>query len=192
MHYSIRICKKERPVIDTTILIAQLREGRTDVFTEIIEEYQYPLIRYLSRLTGDDNLAQDLAQDTFLQAYKNILKTDSELNLKAWLYGIATNNALQYHRRKKIISLIPFEIIKKLEPYQNLSNSQDPTEKIAISDTLVQIPYDKRICLVLHYVEGFRYREIAETLGISEEAVRKRVSRGKQMFKRLYDRGGEK
>jgi RNA polymerase sigma-70 factor (ECF subfamily) len=179
-------------MIDTAILMAQLREGRTDVFAQVIEEYQYPLIRYLSRLTGDDDLAQDLAQDTFLQVYKNILKTDSELNLKAWLYRIATNNALQYHRRKKIVSLIPFEIMRKPEPHQNLSHLQDPTERIAISDALIQIPYEKRICLVLHYVEGFRYREIAETLGISEEAVRKRISRGKQIFKRLYDGGGEK
>jgi RNA polymerase sigma-70 factor (ECF subfamily) len=179
-------------MIDTAILVARLREGKTDVFAEIIEEYQYPLIRYLSRLTGDDDLAQDLAQDTFLQAYKNILKTDTELNLKAWLYRIATNNALQYHRRKKIISLIPFEIMRKPEPHHFGSHTQDLTEKIAVSDVLIQIPYEKRICLVLHYVEGFRYREIAETLGISEEAVRKRVSRGKQIFKRLYDEGEKK
>jgi DNA-directed RNA polymerase specialized sigma24 family protein len=45
--------------------------------------------------------------------------------------------------------------------------------------------------VVLHYVEGFMYREIAETMGISEEAVRKRVTRGVQVFRRLYDGGEE-
>jgi DNA-directed RNA polymerase specialized sigma24 family protein len=44
-----------------------------------------------------------------------------------------------------------------------------------------------RYCLVLHLVEGFKYREIAETLGISEDAVRMRVARGKEAFRRCYD-----
>ena len=94
--------------MDEAQVIALIRTGDTDAFAEIIEQYQAPIIRYLYRLTGDYEVAQDLAQDTFLQAYKGILKTKSELSFKAWLYRIATNNALQLRRRKRLLSFIHF------------------------------------------------------------------------------------
>ena len=80
-------------MLDDTQVIAQVRTGQTDAFGHIVERYQLPIVRYLTRLTGNIETARDLAQDTFLQAYKSILKTKSELSLKAWLYRIATNNA---------------------------------------------------------------------------------------------------
>ena len=87
---------------------AQVRTGHSDAFGEIIEHYQRPIVRYLLRMTGNYEVAQDLAQDTFLQAFRGIHKTRSELSLKAWLYRIATNNANQYHRRRRLLSFIPF------------------------------------------------------------------------------------
>ena len=71
-------------------VIDMVRAGEVDAFAEIVEHYQAPILRYLYRLTGDYQMAQDLAQDTFLQAYKGILKTKADLSLKAWLYRIAT------------------------------------------------------------------------------------------------------
>jgi RNA polymerase sigma-70 factor (ECF subfamily) len=65
-------------------------------------------------------------------------------------------------------------------------------EEMSIQEVLRKIPPEQRVCLVLHYVEGFKYREIADTLGISEEAVQKRVSRGKHLFRQLYEGGTNK
>jgi len=170
-------------------VIALVRAGEADAFTEIIEHYQAAIIRYLYRLTGDYEMAKDLAQDTFIQAYKGILKTDAELSFKAWLYRIATNNAGQHRRRKKLLSFIPFTT--KEQDIPDTANQSDcPAERIAINESLLKIPEEQRTCLVLHFVEGFKYREIAETLGCSEEAVRKRVARGKKLFTDLYDREG--
>ncbi len=56
-------------------VIAQVRTGRTDAFGEIIEHYQAPIVRYLLRLTGSHEVAEDLAQDTFLSAYRGILNS---------------------------------------------------------------------------------------------------------------------
>ncbi len=176
--------------MEAVALVAMIRAGSVDAFAEIVEHYQVPVIRYLYRLTGDYETAQDLAQETFIQAYKGILKTNSELRLKPWLYRIATNNAWQYHRRRRLLSFIPFDDLRK-SGAPNVENQSDGTvEEMAIQETLRKVPAEQRACLVLHFVEGFKYREIAETLGISEDAVRKRVSRGKQIFRRLYN-GGE-
>jgi RNA polymerase sigma-70 factor (ECF subfamily) len=169
-------------------VIALVRDGETDAFAAIIEHYQAPIIRYLFRMTGDYETARDLAQDTFVQAYKGILKTEAELSFKAWLYRIATNNALQHHRRKRLLAFIPFSTKEN----ENLAadNRADCQDTAAIQETLHKIPHDQRTCVILHFIEGFKYREIALTLGISEEAVRKRVARGRKLFIEEYNRGG--
>ncbi|MFC1865379.1 RNA polymerase sigma factor [Chloroflexota bacterium] len=169
--------------------IALVRKGNTDAFAEIVECYQAPIFRYLYRMTGEWELARDLAQDTFLKAYKNILKTDSNLSFKAWLYRIATNNALQHYRRKRLISFIPLVDSVQNECVDEVSHKRIE-DKLAIEEALLKIPKDQKVCFVLHFVEGFKYREIADILGIKEDAVRKRVARGSNEFKRIYRQTG--
>jgi RNA polymerase sigma factor (sigma-70 family) len=170
-------------------VIALVRAGEVDAFVEIVEHYQSPIIRYLYHLTGDYETAKDLAQDTFIQAYTGILKTRAELSFKAWLYRIATNNAWQHQRRKKLLSFVPFTVKKHDVP--DLKDNVDCSGKaLEIQEAMIKIPDEQRTCVVLHFVEGFKYREIAETLGISEEAVRKRVARGRKLFIEEYNKGG--
>lgn len=174
--------------MDEANIVVLVRAGSTDAFAEIVTHYQASITRYLYRMTGDYEMAQDLAQETFVQAYKGILKTHSELSLKAWLYRIATNNALQIFRRKRIISFIPFSRAAKtdLSKLHAKDISGDIGENMAIKEALLNIPQEQRVCILLHFVEGFKYREIAETLKISEDAVRMRVARGSEEFRRLY------
>jgi len=68
---------------DEAQMINLIRSGDTDAFTGIVERYQGPIIRYLHRLTGEYEVALDLAQDTFVRAYQGILKTDTKLSLQA-------------------------------------------------------------------------------------------------------------
>ena len=144
-----------------------------------------PIVGYLRRLTGDHEGAQDLAQDTFVQAYKSILKTSSELSLKAWLYKIATNNARQFHRRRRLLSFIPLSGEEHSETPETGPSSR-VVERMTIEEALLKVPHDRRVCMALHFVEGLKYREIADIVGVSEEAVRKRVARGSQDFRREY------
>lgn len=170
-------------------VITMVRSGNIDAFAEIVERYQSPIAGYLYRLTGEYEVALDLTQDTFIQAFKSIFKLKESILFKSWLYGIATNKALQYRRHKKIITFIPLENLKT-----DLSGGNNPVkvndEKIMIETTLLKIPEEQRICMLLHFIEGFKYREIAQTLGISEDAVRMRVTRGSQEFRRQYMSAG--
>ena len=172
--------------MDEAQVITLIREGQKDAFDEIVVSYEMPLTRYLARLTGNTEVARDLAQKTFLQAYKGILKTRSDLSLKAWLFRIATNNALQHQRRKRILNFIPFSKLGESTANSLAAPSQDSDERLAVEEALLKVPMDQRTCLVLHFVEGFKYREIAELAGISEEAVRKRVARGSERFRSEY------
>ncbi|MFC2070268.1 RNA polymerase sigma factor [Chloroflexota bacterium] len=113
----------------------------------------------------------------------------SELSLRAWLYRIAENNVRQHYRRKKLVSFIPFSGFKKEEA--SAGDCADEMERsMAIEEALLNVPQEQRVCLALHFVEGFKYGEIADILEISEEAVRKWVARGSQVFRKLYSAGG--
>lgn len=133
-------------------------------------------------------MARDLAQDTFVQAYRAILKTRSELRFKAWLYRIATNNALQYHRRRRLLSFVPFVGSEGPELRDTNTSPDAVPERMAIQEALMAVPLQRRECLVLHYVEGLKYKEIAGIADATEEAVRKRVSRGSKEFREAYRR----
>lgn len=118
--------------LDDAQAIALVRSGETDAFATIIETYQTRIVRYLYRLTGDRDEAEDLAQDTFLQAYQSILKTTSELSLSAWLYRIAMNNANRRWRRRKLISFIPLVGTEKADPYAFEGSPNRVIERVLI------------------------------------------------------------
>jgi RNA polymerase sigma-70 factor, ECF subfamily len=172
--------------VDEATAVARVRSGQVDAFAEIIDLYEAPILRYLARMTGDAELARDLAQDTFLQAFKSIVSTNSELMLKAWLYKIATNNALQHHRRRKILSFIPFLNFAENDIPEPRNGPRLVDDKIDVQRALLGVPIDQRTALVLHYVEGLKYREIADVLSTTEEAIRKRVARGSEAFRLAY------
>jgi len=173
---------------DDSLSIKMLRAGTTDAFGSIVEHYQAQIFSYLFRLTREHELARDLAQDTFVQAYEGILKTQNITNLRAWLYRIATNNAYKHFRRAKILSFLSLDHHKT--PVREEVEAE-VSEQIEIREALRAVPLNMRICLLLHLVYGFKYREIAAMQGISEDAVRMRVARGKHAFIQYYQ-GGKK
>src|SRR5579859_1306936 len=90
-------------------VVEHLRAGHEPTYYTLIERLQQPLTGYLHRLVGDREVALDLAQDTFLQVYKEIGKTSGELKLDAWIYRIATNYGLRFLNRKRLRQMIHLE-----------------------------------------------------------------------------------
>jgi RNA polymerase sigma-70 factor (ECF subfamily) len=172
-------------LLDDRDIIALMRSGNSDSFSEMVERYQAQIRRYLFRVTGDYFLAQDLAQETFVNAYQGILKTKTEISFKSWLYRIATNNAYQYLRHKKLVTFVPQDDTKEQQP-QDSVDSSNCEDRIAVEEALLKIPKEHRTCILLHWVEGLKYVEIGAILGITEEAARKRVTRGSEEFKKVF------
>ncbi len=194
-------------VTDVQGVVASLRAGDTRAFHELIERLQQPIIVYLHRLVGDQEVALDLAQDTFLQVYKEIGKTSAELALDAWIYRIATNFGLRYLNRKRRWSFIPFSAFgfgnfteedalalsgehddeSTLHFSSRSPNIEEQTEtRLLVQQTLLQLKPMDAACLQLHYGDGFNYEQIGRIIGISPEAVRKRVARGVGKFRAIY------
>lgn len=179
--------------------VTRLRSGDTQAFRSLMERLQYPITGYLHRLVGDREVALDLAQDTFLQVYKEISKTSSQLDLDAWIYRIATNYGLRYLNRKRLRVFIPFSFSSESQDGEELDYdmAQDRTmiepsfeerteTSMLIKEAFGLLSPKDAACVQLHYSAGFTYEQIGNIVKISPEAVRKRVARGVEKFRRVY------
>lgn len=174
-------------MLDDLAVIALIRSGHIDAFAELVGRYQSAIERYLFRLTGNFDMTQDLAQESFIKAYEGIIKTSREIVFKPWLYRIATNTAYQRLRHQKILAFIPLD--EDCETAGPSGDTDAGETKLAVEEALLKIPHDNRICLLLHFEQGLKYAEIGDVLGISEEAARKRVCRASRDFKKIFDSG---
>ena len=184
--------------------VARLRAGDAEAFRLLVERLQQPITGYLNRLVGDREVALDLAQDTFLQVYREIEKTSVDLALDAWIYRIATNYGLRYLNRKRLHQFVHFSFDSNLSSDENMHASnfiyadgtllpgpsiEDLIEmRMLIEQALSSLTPKDAVCLQLHYGNGFTYEQIGRIIAITPEAVRKRVARGVEKFRDVYGR----
>jgi RNA polymerase sigma-70 factor (ECF subfamily) len=175
-------------VTEESALVARARGGDLEAFEAIMIQYEGRLLRFLTGLVGDVEVARELCQDSFLAAYEALPRVKGDLRLSAWLHTIALNRARSHHRRRRLRSFIPFE-----EERCTVSVS-DAQESIAVNDAvrrvLDRLPQNYAQPLLLQAVSGLSCREIAEVLGSTEGAVKVRLLRAREAFRRLYEEEG--
>jgi RNA polymerase sigma-70 factor, ECF subfamily len=170
--------------------VERLRARDATAFRSLIERLQQPITGYLHRLVGDREVALDLAQDTFVQVYKEIDKTSEDLSLDAWIYRIATNYGLRYLNRKRLKQFVRLESRENFDESLSIAGPEEQTEtRILVQQALGTMKPKDAAVLQLHYGNGFTYEEIGQVVGMSSEAVRKRVARSVEKFRKVY---GEK
>ena len=180
---------KAKLVMDVQV-VECLRARDAQAFRTLIERLQQPLTAYVHRLVGDREVALDLAQDTFLQVYKEIGKTSQDLLLDAWIYRIATNYGLRYLNRKRLKQFVGLDRPFSSEDFNaNLAvpgpENQAET-RILVHEALSRMKPKDAVCLLLHYGNGFTYEEISQVVEMTPEAIRKRVARSVERFRTLY------
>jgi RNA polymerase sigma-70 factor (ECF subfamily) len=156
--------------------------------TELFEQFHEAVFAYLYRLVGDREWAHDLSQDTFLRLFRSRHRLPQVTNQRAWLYRIATNVALNALKRGRRFTWMP---------WQNTDDTAlaapDPTEpsdqRLAVEQALAQVPLHYRAPLLLHSHYGFSVREVAEALNISQGAVKTRLYRAREKFRKVYGGG---
>jgi RNA polymerase sigma-70 factor (ECF subfamily) len=168
-------------------VVERLRARDAQAFRSLIDRLQQPIIGYLHRLVGDREVALDLAQDTFVQVYKEIGKTSNDLPLDAWIYRIATNYGLRYLNRKRLKQFVRLEGRENFDESLMVEGPEDQAEiRILVQQALGTMKPKDAAVLQLHYGNGFTYEEIGEVVGLSSEAVRKRVARSVEKFREAY------
>jgi RNA polymerase sigma factor (sigma-70 family) len=100
------------PVPDD-VLVRRVQAGNTEAFEELVRRYERKVYNITYRLMGNEQDASEALQDAFMRAFRFIGKFQFKSSFFTWLYRIATNNALQYLRRKKLFSAILFNHLRK-------------------------------------------------------------------------------
>ncbi len=143
-------------------------------FEELVEARSREIYAYALRLTGDRDEADDLFQETFLAAFRAFGRARDD-QLRAWLYQIATNKAIDARRRAR--RLVRLDDLELAAPARDGVASADLAAAIRV------LPMHERVAFVLRRVQDLPYAEVANTLGISEEAARQRVSQATRKVK---------
>lgn len=173
------------------ILVEKIQRGQTKHFAEILERYQAKLTRYARKFLADPKDAEDVVQEVFIKAYRNIQSFDVARKFSSWLYRVAHNECINFLRKKKIESL-PLLDLDTLFPHISREEHQDELNvqeiKNQIETSLKNLDLKYREPLVLYYLEGFDYKEIADILRIPMATVGIRLSRGRKLLKDDYER----
>ncbi len=160
-------------------------QGTLD-FDALFQQYYRPLSSFLYRMLGDLQLAQDVTQDCFMKLHLAMQAGQPLVNVRAWLYRVATNAALDERRRRKHITWLPLLATSERHESEHL----DPEDQVILRDRLQQvlagISPNLAVCLLLHLHHGFSHDEIACILGISSGAARTRLQRGREAFKERW------
>lgn len=145
-------------------------------------EYAQPLQRYLWRLTGSHEQAEDLMQETFVKALRAYARRGSDDQLGAWLFRIARNTALDSLRRERLRPSTPLSDIH----LQTLAaGTVGPTvdEEEPILAALAQLPPTYRDLLLLHSYAGYSLKAIVALWGVKEGTVKSRLHRARAQFR---------
>jgi len=167
-------------------LSERLRRGDVGAFAAIYDEYHQRICRYLYSLVRDGGLAEDLAQQTFVKAYKALAGGEPPENLNAWLYTIATRTALSALRRRRLIAWLPLSLGDVAR--SSLAREQEIRlgEREHVAQALVRLSKADAACLLLRFQQGLSYEELAGVLGSSVPAARMRLSRTRAAFREAY------
>jgi len=178
------------PTNDEQDLIRRLQAGEQAAYAEMVEQYAGRIYNLALRLMGDEAAAEDVLQETFLNAFRAIGRFEGRSRLGTWLYRIANNTALMQLRKKEPATFSldsPLETDEGEEiprqffdfcclPERDLLSDEARAEMRAAIDAL---PESLRVVFVLRDIEGLSTRETADTLGLSVPAVKTRLMRAR-------------
>ena len=188
----------KRPLVDADrSLVDAAAAGDLDAFEALVQRHQTRLVGYLRGMTHAESDAEDLAQDTFLRAYRSLKGFRGTSSFKTWLYQIATNvfrTWLEKKRSQAALSAVSLDepvpgTGERIEPAGEIDPEGRHIRRDSLERALAALPEDQRAAVLLRDVEGFEYREIAEQLGVPLGTVESRIFRGRQRLRELLQNG---
>lgn len=170
-------------------LIARARRGDEEAFRLIFERYTRPVISFIFYLVNARELAEELAQETFVRAYRNLDALRDEMKLSTWLFGIARNVAREHLReRRREQGNVGLDTDVALEVCDHRPSPAvellDKELQVRMSDALMRLDEDKRLVFTLKVYQQRSYDEIAEITGFSPAKVRNDLHRARAEMRR--------
>ncbi len=178
---------------DDQSLVRAFQEGDEKAFEEIVRRYQRQVANIVYLTMGGRAEVEDLTQEVFLRVYRSIGRVNVGQSLFSWIYRIALNLCIDELRRRKFKRILALETAEESSDrspaLQEATGASDDVmtqeRKLQILSALGKLTPAHRTALVLREYEDMSYREIADALQITEQAVKSRIFRAREELKDL-------
>ena len=167
------------------LLVGLARKGNRDAFAELVNRRQIWIRNLMRRCCGDITLADDLAQQVFLQAWRAIPRLQKSSRFAAWLKTMAVNTWLQYLRKN--------DPLRHAAEHTDARDAREDTTGVAmdLDEALAQLSDEVRLCIVLSYHEGMTHDEISELSGIPLGTIKSHIRRGTKRLREQLSAYGD-
>jgi RNA polymerase sigma-70 factor (ECF subfamily) len=182
-------------------VVALAQQGRDAAFRELVRRYERPVFSLIFRMVRDRELAEDLAQDTFVKVLNHIDRYRPEFKLSSWLFKIANNVAIDYLRKRQVptismdgsphastadaVESTRFEIADPQE--SALAEMESRELGSAIESAIASLRPEYRSCIMLRHVEDRSYEEIAATLDLPLGTVKTYIHRARHELRKALE-----
>jgi RNA polymerase sigma-70 factor (ECF subfamily) len=169
-------------------LVEQVQTGQDRAFDELMARYKKPILNFVYRMIGDAHEAEDVAQDVFVHAYRNLPRFTPRPGAKfsTWLFQLARNAAIDRLRKRGRADFQSLEELKRDFPGMG-RNPADQSDLSDLSDLIARavaaLPEDQRTAFVLSEYHGMATAEIAAVMDTSEKSVESRLYRARHTLR---------
>jgi RNA polymerase sigma-70 factor, ECF subfamily len=175
--------------------VAKARGGDSYAFGVLVERHGRSLFRLAYRMTGNEQDAEDVVQESFLRAYRQLDRFDDRASFGTWMYRIATNCSLDLVRLRKRRNQSPVAAEEPGEAVPELPSLAPSPERIALSGevrerlaaAMNQLSETERAAFVLRHFEGLRLEQISQVLECQPGAAKHSVFRAVQKLRRALE-----
>ncbi len=182
-------------------VVAQVLAGDRDAFRVLVERHSRSIFRVVYRMTGNQQDAEELVQETFLRAYKSLPRFELRANFSTWLYRIAVNRTLDFLNSKKTQTTMKetYEIVDHPEPEQGHQvqvPARDPGPdrmllsaemKRKIAGAMGLLTPAERVAFTMRHMEGRSIEEISQALDLKVNAAKNSVFRAVQKLRQQLE-----
>jgi RNA polymerase sigma-70 factor, ECF subfamily len=179
---------------DDLTLVRAFREGDEKAFEEIVRRYQRQVANVVYLTMGSRSEVEDLTQEVFVRVYRSIDRVTIESSLFSWIYRITMNLCIDELRRRRIKRMLSMDPTatssgEHVEVFQEPARASDALfaeeKQTKVLEAIAKLTPAHRAALVLREYEDMSYRDIAASLGITEQAVKSRIFRAREELKEL-------
>lgn len=164
-------------------LIEKARQNNRKAQSQLYELYYKAIFNSGLRIVSDYQTAEDLMQDTFIDAFKNIHQYHQQSTFGAWLKKIVINKSINHIRKQQLIA-------DKLEDYSTEETEEQEEYEFTVEEikkALDQLSPNYKLVFSLYLIEGYDHDEIAQIMSISASTSRSQLSRAKQQLKKIIE-----
>ena len=162
-----------------------MKQDQTKIFTKLYEEYSSYMYGICLRYTKNTEEAQDVLQDGFIKVYNALDSFKGDSNIKTWISRIMINTAINHYRKKKVLNTFSteeteVEVLRfdKIDVINKMSADE-------LLDLMHFLPEGYKLVFNLYAIEGYKHREIAEMLDITEGTSKSQLSKARNKLQEL-------